>query len=364
MKLLIVSPRYHPHIGGVQYVVKSIAKALIKVGHDVTILAGEPETKKCHEELAGKIKVIRWPTWAPWNAYHIPRDMNELGRKLKELFREVDVIHVHSAHAVLPVYLGVKAKELRPDVDVVFSPHYHAHGHTPIRELFWRILWRRYVGKLVKYADKIHAVSVVEAERIVKHYPEAKDKLSIIPNGVEEDVFQNRWKGWNSDYIMYAGRIEKYKRLETAVDLVAELNKHGDHLRLLIVGQGSHLSKIKRYAQNKAPDKVEFMLPLPRKEYLELIANASAVINPSRYEAFSIFIAESLAIGTPAIVSPTIEKIYRDGDSSELLPRLTALSPIVHRFRLKILVNHSSEIKTWSEVVVNYMDLLYDLKKV
>jgi len=278
---------------------------------------------------------------------------------IKKLIKEVDIVHVHNAHAVLPVYVGIKAKELKPDARLVFTLHYHAHGHTLIRELAWRALWRRHVRKLIRYADKIHAVSTVEAEHIINHYPEAKGKLLIIPNGVEEDVLQYRWKGQNSDYIMYAGRIEKYKRLEVAVDLIAELNRCGHRFRLLIVGQGPHLPKLKRYAQSKAPNRVEFMSPLPRRDYLRLMSEAFTVINPSYHEAFSIFIAESSAIGTPAIVTPTIASVYGCKDVLDLSPCLAMLSSIVNRFRLKILVNHCLEIKTWSEIVEGILQRIY-----
>jgi glycosyltransferase involved in cell wall biosynthesis len=42
MRLLFVAPSYYPHVGGVEYVVKSVAERLVKRGHDVTVLCGEP----------------------------------------------------------------------------------------------------------------------------------------------------------------------------------------------------------------------------------------------------------------------------------------------------------------------------------
>jgi len=43
VKLMLVAPRYYPHIGGVEYVVKSVAERLARMGHDVIVLAGEPD---------------------------------------------------------------------------------------------------------------------------------------------------------------------------------------------------------------------------------------------------------------------------------------------------------------------------------
>jgi glycosyltransferase involved in cell wall biosynthesis len=62
MKILIVAPRYYLHVGGVEYVVKSIAESLAKLGHEITVLVGEPNRKKRLEECTNDIHIIRWPT--------------------------------------------------------------------------------------------------------------------------------------------------------------------------------------------------------------------------------------------------------------------------------------------------------------
>ena len=73
MKLLLISPRYHPHVGGVEYVVKSIAERLTRRGYEVVVLAEEPNVDKRFKEEVDGVRVIRWPTWSPGEAYHIPR---------------------------------------------------------------------------------------------------------------------------------------------------------------------------------------------------------------------------------------------------------------------------------------------------
>ncbi len=62
----MISPTYYPHIGGVEYVVKSVAERLVKMGgHEITVLAGgEPEIEGPREEEINSVRVIRWPTWS------------------------------------------------------------------------------------------------------------------------------------------------------------------------------------------------------------------------------------------------------------------------------------------------------------
>jgi glycogen synthase len=37
MRIVYVAQSYHPRIGGVEYVVKSVAKRMAKMGHEVTV---------------------------------------------------------------------------------------------------------------------------------------------------------------------------------------------------------------------------------------------------------------------------------------------------------------------------------------
>jgi len=335
MKILTVAPRYYPHVGGVEYVVKSIAESLAKLGHEITVLVGEPNSKKRLEEYANDIHIIRWPTWAPSGAYHIPKEGGQLGSLLEKLLNDIDIVHIHSAHAVLTVWAAAAARRINPDVRIIFTPHYHGTGHSVLRRLLW-IPWRRYVARAVEVADAIHAVSPREAGLIESHYPQASGKITVIPNGVEEDVFSHRWRGADSDYIMYAGRVEKYKRLEVAVDLARELG-----LRLLVVGRGAHREKLRRYARRRGAA-VAFLDPQPRPDYLRLLAGARYAVNPSRYEAYSIFAAEALAMGVPTITTPEVAK--------NLVAEQTP-------FRYGLVLVTRAMISTWVAVIPKYLSL-------
>ena len=299
MKILIVAPRYYPHVGGVEYVVKSIAESLAKLGHEITVLVGEPNNKKRLEEYVNGAYVIRWPTLAPSDAYHIPKKRDQLRSLLRKLLNDIDVVHIHSAHAVLTVWAAAAARRINPGVRIVFTPHYHGTGHSALRRLLW-IPWRRYVAHAVEAADAIHAVSPREAGLLESHYPQSRGKIAVIPNGVEEDVFSHTWRGADSDYMMYAGRVERYKRLELAVELARKLG-----LRLMVVGRGPHREGLRRYARRRGAA-VEFLDPQPRPDYLRLLAGARYAVNPSRHEAYSIFAAEALAMGVPAVVTPEV----------------------------------------------------------
>jgi glycosyltransferase involved in cell wall biosynthesis len=218
------------------------------------------------------------------------------------------------------------------------SPHYHGSGHTVLRSFLW-IFWRNKVSKLLDKAEVIHAVSRREASMIKSHYPETSRKIIIIPNGVEEDVLRYKWSGYDSDYMMYAGRVEKYKRLDLAIKIARESG-----LRLMIIGKGSYRDKLMKYAEKRYKGSVVFIDPQPREKYLNMLSEARYAINPSRYEAYSIFIAEALAMGTPSIITREIaENIEAETKS----------------FDKELVITEKALIRTWSDVVYLYFERLY-----
>jgi len=87
MRISYISPAYYPRIGSMEYMVRSVAERLAKAGHEVSVLAGEPGIGKPVEEEVNGVKVLRWLTWAPGGAYHMPRRHGRLVSALRELLR-------------------------------------------------------------------------------------------------------------------------------------------------------------------------------------------------------------------------------------------------------------------------------------
>jgi len=83
VKIIFITPSYYPNIGGVEYVVKSIAERLAALGHDVVVLTGAPDAHTTQEEING-VHILRWPTWAPSGAYHIPKERDQLRNLLRK----------------------------------------------------------------------------------------------------------------------------------------------------------------------------------------------------------------------------------------------------------------------------------------
>lgn len=306
MKILYISPRYYPHVGGVEYVVKSLATRFAKLTHQIMVLAGEPGVNKPVREESNGVQVIRWPTIAPNNAYHIPTRIREFKEILKQLAKTHDVIHIHSVHGVISGLPLIFKSIGELDSKLVYTMHFSTEGYTTFRKVIWKLIWKNYLTLNLRSIDLIHATSPLEARQIIKHFPNIKNKIAIVPIGLEEDVFQYTWKGKDSDYILYAGRLEKYKHVDLIIDALAHIARAGYKIKLVVVGSGSYKNKIINKAKRVFRETHNYFVyypPRSRKEYLELLSGARAVINLSEAENFNIFLAEAYAIGVPIIAT-------------------------------------------------------------
>jgi glycosyltransferase involved in cell wall biosynthesis len=130
MKILQVVARYYPDIGGVEEHVRNISERLARK-HEVIVCATDSSGKLAREETIGQVKVKRFESWAPGEAYFFSR---QLKKYLDENSSGFDVVHAHGYHSFPPLYAAQSKKENK----FFFTPHYHGTGHTFLRRFLHR----------------------------------------------------------------------------------------------------------------------------------------------------------------------------------------------------------------------------------
>jgi glycosyltransferase involved in cell wall biosynthesis len=353
MNLLFISPSYYPYVGGVEYVVKSVAERLVKKGHDVAVLCGEPSSNSPREEYVNGVHVFRWPVWSPGDAYHIPKMMGKLKNWLLNTAKRCDVIHIHSIHSVLTVYSLDVLKDCK--VYKVLTPHYHGTGHTAFRRILWQI-WRRYVKRALDYVDLVHAVSDLASKLMFKDF---NVESVIIGHGVEEWLSEINWSP--SNYVMYSGRIEKYKNVHRLASIVKILNDMGFNLELKIFGNGSYAAGLIRYLK-KLKIKYEFKPPQSYNEYITHLSRASLFGLLSQKEAYGLTVNEANAIGVPVVVVEPWGLNFSER-SRTLITRLNKSDEELAK-EVAVFLDESKKqprpkVPTWSQVVDTYIEKLY-----
>jgi len=350
-----VVPRYYPHIGGVEYVVKSVAERLAGRGHDVAVLCGEPDIEKSCEGIVNGVYVVRWPVYAPGDAYHIPRMRRILKNWLLGTARESDVMHFHSVHSMFTVYSLSILRNCC--VRKVFTPHYHGTGHTFFRRTLWK-MWRRYVRSVLVGVDVVHSVSKYEKQLLAKDF---KVNPVVIEHGVEERILEVPWSP--SGYAMYSGRIERYKNVHRLANIVKHLNDAGLSLELKVFGEGGFEHKLRQHL-DKLGIKYELKPPQHYDEYINYLSRANFFGLLSEREAFGQTVNEANALGVPAVVVEPWGLNFKERTRT-LITRLDKsdeeIAKEIATFLEEARKQPKSKVPSWSQVVDLYIKNLYSL---
>jgi glycosyltransferase involved in cell wall biosynthesis len=292
LRILQVCPDSYSEIGGISFHVKSISERLAK-HHDVTVFATNASGLLPWREIVNGVKVERFRAYAPTNAYMFTVDMPL--RMRKERF---DVVHAHGYHAI-PLHLARFAK----GDCFVATPHFHGSGHSSFRNSLMRVL-KPFGRDTLNRADAIIAVSDFEKALMVHDFGFEEKKVHVIPNGVDFSEFEGlRKQSHESSTILYVGYLAAYKGPQYLVEALPRLRKD---VILKIVGGGP----IKHYLERRAfelgvSERVKFYSNVPRKDLVQMYADADVFALLSRYEAYSIVVAEALAAGTPCVIART-----------------------------------------------------------
>jgi 1,4-alpha-glucan branching enzyme len=168
--------------------------------------------------------------------------------------------------------------------------------------------------KCCEKADLIIADSFFVKNEIEKYYNIAEEKICVIPEGVDFELF-NKAKGkkvlnginlTDKRVLLFAGRIVPQKGLEFLIKAMPLVLKKIPNVVLLIVGSNTaenFLKKIKKLVLiNKLNEKVFFMGKVCHEKMPEIIASSDTIVMPSTYEPFGIIALEALAANKQVIV--------------------------------------------------------------
>jgi glycosyltransferase involved in cell wall biosynthesis len=362
MKIAQVSPRYHPYIGGIETHVREISERLVEKGFELEILSCDPSGKLPKEEIINGVRVIRFKSWAPSEAYYFSR---QLKKYLKKNSVRFDVVHAHSYHA-FPALYAAQAKSRNM---LVFTPHYLGRGQTFFRNAL-HFPYKFMAKKIFEISDKVICVSKYEKNLVMNKFNLREDKVAVIPNGINMDEL-SRYK-WRPKFpyarITYSGRLERYqKNVDKLVQAFKILfNEYGVDAQLLIIGKGPYEEKLRRLIDRlHLQNLVVLKHSLPREQYLEEIATSNIFVLPSEYECYGIVAAEAIAMGVPTVVanSTALSEFVENGLAFGIGTPITSqrIASAVYEILTKPQKTKKCKIQdkilTWDEVVSQLEEL-------
>ena len=133
-----------------------------------------------------------------------------------------------------------------------------------------------------------------------------------VPLGVDLQTFHPRchsplvrqqWARPTQLLLVHCGRLSVEKRADRSIDALAALCDFGVDARLVVAGEGPLRARLQRQAARLPVDFTGFISD--RHTVAGLLASADVTLAPGPHETFGLAALESLACGTPAVVSRT-----------------------------------------------------------
>jgi D-inositol-3-phosphate glycosyltransferase len=246
---------------------------------------------------------------------------------------DYDVIHAHYWLS------GVAGLELRERWGVPMVQMFHTLGKLKNSvaqgaEELEPVLRIVEESRIVQTADRIVAANVVERAHLVWYYGAKSDGISVIPCGVDTELFQPMSQATAKDLLelppepalLYVGRLQPIKGLETLLEAMARI---GGAARLYIVGGDSdepsspHAARLRtRVAALGLDRRVRFLGAQPQRRLRYFYAAAEATVMPSYYESFGMVALEAMACGSPVVASRVggLTTTVKDGITGYLVP--------------------------------------------
>ncbi len=200
----------------------------------------------------------------------------------------------------------------------------------------------------MKRADIIVTDSEFSRSEIVRYYPEFREKIRVVPCGVDLEKFHpcneperipavKRSLGIEGDYFLYVGTIEPRKNLERLINGYCILTRNvNDPPKLVLAGAKGWLcdSIYARVQQLGLEKNVIFTKYVPAEDMNPLMCGALAFVFPSLYEGFGMPPLEAMACGVPVLTTDAASLPEVTGDCAVICQPCSSKSIAKGLYRL------------------------------
>ena len=340
LRIALLSYRSKPHCGGQGVYVRALSRELVALGHTVEVFSGPP-----YPELDAPTgnrgptltKVPGLDLYREPDPFRVPRL-----REFRSLTDVLEFLLMCTAAFPEPLTFSLRAAKLinsRPQAfDVVHDNQTLGYGllllqraghtvvanvHHPITEdrrhdltaarsqgISKQLSTRRWYsflrmqGRVVRRLPAVLTVSQNSHGDIVRDFRVPAERLTIVPVGVEVDVFRPPTLPRVPGRIVATASADvPLKGLVPLLEAVAKLRTERD-VELVVVGRprpgGAAAAAIERLG---LADCVRFVSGIAESELVELFGSAQVAVVPSLYEGFSLPAIETLACATPLVAT-------------------------------------------------------------
>jgi glycosyltransferase involved in cell wall biosynthesis len=334
LRIALLSYRGKAHVGGQGVYVRQLSKALVDLGHSVTVLGGPP-----YPDLDDRVPLVKLPSLDIWAE---PYPMRK--PRIWEWKDWIDVVE-HASFAAgnfpEPMAFSLRAwrhlRDRRHDFDLIHDNQTLGWGILKLHLEGWPILetihhpitvdrrlemeharsWWEQFGKRRWYAftrmqtqverrmPRVMTVSDSSKNDIHRDHQVPMHRLHVVPVGVDPNLFRpisgvERIPG---RLVTTASADVAMKGLRFLLEAIAKLRTER-HIELTIIGTPNPESAASRtMTELGLDDVVSFVSGVPDERIVELYSEAELAVVPSLYEGFSLPAIEAMASGIPLVAT-------------------------------------------------------------
>jgi glycogen synthase len=356
-KLLLVSARFSPDVGGVETHVAEVAPRLSALGFDVTVLTTDRTGERPASEQLGEVQVIRVPAHPSTRDYYLaPSLVTEIRR------HPADLMHLQGYHTlVAPLAMAAAATRGLP-----YVVSFHSGGHPSALRNRARSLQRLLLRPGLTRAARLVAVSRFELELFRRDLHLSASRFVLVRNGSSLPRPETTPTPGGA-LVVSIGRLEQYKGHRRVVEAWPEVLRAFPGARLRILGAGPDEAQIRALIDATGLADHVTLESIPgddRQAVADALGEANLVTLLSDYEAHPVAIMEALAVGTPVLVTRTsgLTELVDDGLAGGLESTATSAevaAGIVAELRAPRPVQ--ARLPTWDDCAAQLGDLYREI---
>jgi D-inositol-3-phosphate glycosyltransferase len=339
MKVLLVNTGIFPvppeRGGGIETHTYNLARALSEIGCEVHYVTDVTSKAKFNKN------VTTYRTYTPrmsfqagfnqWVLSHIIGGVSSFRTFLWLLVRKrlnFDVVHLHGNLS------GLLASIVNQQFPLVFTVHnptpWMCTYESSFEQKFREVVYRLIDANVLRKVDHIIAVSQSLKDEIVSKWSIPSAKVSVIPNGVDTDIFSpNTSRVVNvrtkyrieGRYCLFVGQLRSRKGVEYLLKAFSGITDK--LIKCVIVGDGPEQGKLVKLVDDlKLSSRVVFTGAVPFEDLTGLYAEADFFVLPTVAEGSPLVVLEALASGLPTISTKVsgIPEVVQDECNGFIVP--------------------------------------------
>ena len=299
--------------GGPVFKVRALSNYLANLGHTVTVMTVDAGggnvngSENLEDLLHVNVHIVQLSTMWKYRAITFNPGVFSAAQREVPL---VDVIHIFGFYDLLGPFVARSARI--HNIPYVLEP---VGMFTPIvRSILKKKIYHRLLGRqLVSGAEFIIATSLQEKKELVNSGVESQH-IEVRRNGIDLSEFSDlpEYGQMRSRFgihpkdrmLLYLSRLSPKKNPEMLMRAFAELDVPRTKLVFAGPNESGYLKNLQRIRKDlRLENDILFVGPLFGNEKISALVDADIFVLPSINENFGNVIAESVAAGTPVIIT-------------------------------------------------------------